>query len=49
MIKYQQNESLKGNDLNALNIVNTIKEANGLAILAHPARYRLNFNILIIP
>ncbi len=47
MSKYQQNQSLKGHDLKASNIVNTIKDANGLAILAHPARYRLNYKTLI--
>ncbi len=44
---YSQGESVIGNALNAENVINSIHEAGGLAILAHPARYRLPYYELI--
>ena len=40
---YTNGESSYGDALNASNIVNAIHNAGGLAILAHPARYRLPY------
>ena len=44
---YRNGESAIGQDLEAKSVVRAIHDAGGLAILAHPARYRLNYNILI--
>ena len=46
--KYLQTYSLKGEYLRAESIINAIHEARGVAILAHPARYKLNYKDLII-
>ena len=45
---YSAGESAVGQPLDATNVVSAIHKAGGLAILAHPARYRLNYNELII-
>ncbi len=47
LIPYCQGESTYGKFLDSEYVVNSIHEAGGLAILAHPARYRLPFNVLI--
>ena len=44
---YILNESAIGDSLSAVNVINSIHQAGGLAILAHPARYRLPFYLLI--
>ena len=44
---YTQGESAIGNYLQANSVSKAIKDAGGLSFLAHPARYRLPFNILI--
>ncbi len=44
---YLKGEACVGSYLNADSVVKSIHEANGLAILAHPARYRLNYKELI--
>jgi len=44
---YTFGESVTGNLLQAEVVVDEIHKANGLAILAHPARYRLDFSDLI--
>ena len=46
--KYLQGHSAKGSLLSAASVVNSIHQANGLCVLAHPARYRLSFNELIL-
>lgn len=48
MQKYLQGNSVKGINLKAESIVSAIHNANGLCILAHPARYKLHFNHLIL-
>mgnify|MGYP001178771374 CR=1 FL=1 len=47
LIPYIQGESPIGNDLQAKSVCQAIKEAGGISFLAHPARYRLPYNILI--
>ena len=44
---YIQGESPIGNDLQARSVCRAICEAGGISFLAHPARYRLAYNILI--
>ena len=44
---YIQSESPVGIDLQATSVCKAINEAGGLSFLAHPARYRLPFNVLI--
>ncbi len=44
---YIDNKSAIGNDLLASTVVDSIHKANGIAVLAHPARYKLPFDILI--
>tara|TARA_Y100001968_G_C19453578_1_gene770488 strand:- start:2259 stop:2900 length:642 start_codon:yes stop_codon:yes gene_type:complete len=46
--KYLQGHALMGEEIKAELIVSAIHKANGLAILAHPARYRIQYNDLII-
>ena len=48
LVPYIQGEATTGINLQATNVVKSIHKAGGLAILAHPARYRLPFNQLII-
>ena len=47
LIPYVQGHSTKGIHLQAKNVVKAIHNAGGLAFLAHPARYRLNYESLI--
>ena len=44
---YIDNKSAIGNELLASTVVDSIHKANGIAVLAHPARYKLPFYILI--
>ena len=44
---YIDNKSAIGNELLASSVVDSIHKANGIAVLAHPARYKLPFDILI--
>ncbi len=44
---YKNGESVTGSLLRAESVVTAIKEANGISVLAHPARYRLHFEDLI--
>ncbi len=45
--KYTLGEALHGDSLRAENVVKTIQDSGGFAILAHPARYRKGFSELI--
>ena len=45
--KYITNQSAVGYNLLASTVVNCIHKANGIAILAHPARYKIPFQTLI--
>ena len=47
LLPYVENRSAIGNELLASNVVDSIHNANGIAVLAHPARYKLPFDILI--
>ncbi len=47
MQAYTYGEAPTGNSLRAEFVVNSIHNAGGLAILAHPARYRLDYKQLI--
>ena len=47
MNPYIQGCSPKGSYLNAKSVVEAIRESNGISILAHPARYRLDYKTLI--
>ena len=44
---YIDNKSAIGNELLASTVVDSIHKANGIVVLAHPARYKLPFDILI--
>ena len=44
---YVDHKSAIGNELLASTVVDSIHKANGIAVLAHPARYKLPFDILI--
>ena len=44
---YLLNNSVKGDLLEASNVIENIKKANGLSFLAHPARYRIPYTKLI--
>ena len=44
---YIQGQSAIGNNLQARQVMNVIREAGGLSFLAHPGRYRIPFDILI--
>ncbi len=44
---YIKGESPVGVDLQSKSVCKAIKEAGGLSFLAHPARYRLPFNVII--
>ena len=44
---YVDYKSAIGNELLASTVVDSIHKANGIAVLAHPARYKLPFDILI--
>tara|TARA_Y100001968_G_C19123184_1_gene602946 strand:- start:165 stop:740 length:576 start_codon:yes stop_codon:yes gene_type:complete len=47
LLPYIDHKSAIGNELLAINVVNSIHKANGIAVLAHPARYKIPFDILI--
>ena len=47
LLPYIDHKSAIGNELLASNVVNSIHKANGIAVLAHPARYKLSFDVLI--
>ncbi len=47
LLPYVDHKSPIGNELLASTVVDTIHKANGIAVLAHPARYKLPFDILI--
>ncbi len=47
LTSYLKGESVQGADLRAENVVKAIRNSNGISILAHPARYRLDFSTLI--
>ena len=47
LLPYIDHKSAIGNQLLATTVVECIHNANGIAVLAHPARYKLPFNILI--
>ena len=44
---YNQGDAVVGEALRAESVVNAIHSAGGLAVLAHPARYRLQHDLLI--
>ena len=44
---YLHGEAVTGSPLRAENVVNAINKSRGISILAHPARYRINFPALI--
>ncbi len=44
---YCHGEAVTGSSLRAENVVNAIHKSCGISILAHPARYRLDFPVLI--
>ena len=44
---YTQSESPIGNHLHIRSVSNAIRKSGGISFLAHPARYRIPFNILI--
>ena len=47
LLPYVDNKSAIGNELLASTVVDSIHKANGIAVLAHPARYKLPFDLLI--
>ena len=47
LLPYVEHRSAIGNELLASNVVDSIHNANGITVLAHPARYKLPFDILI--
>ena len=47
LIPYVNHKSAIGNKLLASTVVESIHNANGIAVLAHPARYKIPFEILI--
>ncbi len=44
---YIQGEATQGNFLRAETVIESIRRAKGISILAHPARYRLDYNFII--
>lgn len=44
---YMQGKAPQGSDALAANVISAVHQANGLAVLAHPARYRLRATELI--
>lgn len=44
---YMQGKSPQGSDALAVNVISAVHQANGLAVLAHPVRYRLGATELI--
>ncbi len=47
LLPYIDHKSAIGNELLASTVVQSIHNANGIAVLAHPARYKIPFNVLI--
>ena len=47
LLPYIDHKSAIGNELLASTVVESIHNANGIAVLAHPARYKIPFDILI--
>ena len=47
LLPYVDNKSAVGNELLASTVVDSIHKSNGIAVLAHPARYKLPFDLLI--
>ena len=47
LLPYVDHKSAIGNELLASTVVDSIHKANGIAVLAHPARYKLPFDLLI--
>ena len=47
LLPYVDHKSAIGHELQAKNVVNSIHNANGIVVLAHPARYKISFDILI--
>ena len=47
LFPYIDHKSANGNQLLATTVVESIHKANGIAVLAHPARYKIPFDILI--
>jgi len=47
LLPYIDNKSAIGKELLASTVVKSIHNANGIAVLAHPARYKIPFEILI--
>ena len=47
LLPYVDHKSAIGNELLASTVVDSIHKANGIAVLAHPARYKIPFDILI--
>ncbi|KGG15279.1 MULTISPECIES: PHP domain-containing protein [unclassified Prochlorococcus] len=44
---YTKGEAVTGSDLLAVNVIKAIKKSNGISILAHPARYRKDYKLMI--
>ena len=47
LLPYVDHKSAIGNELLASTVVDSIHKANGIAVLAHPARYKIPFDLLI--
>jgi predicted metal-dependent phosphoesterase TrpH len=47
LLPYVDHKAAIGNELLASTVVDSIHKANGIAVLAHPARYKLPFDLLI--
>ena len=47
LVPYIDHKSAIGNELLASTVVDSIHKANGIAVLAHPARYKIPFDVLI--
>jgi len=47
LLPYVDHKSAIGNELLATSVVESIHNANGIVVLAHPARYKLPFDLLI--
>ena len=47
LLPYVDHKSAIGHELLASTVVDSIHKANGIAVLAHPARYKLPFDLLI--
>ena len=47
ILPYIQGETAQGHYLRAETVINSIRNSKGISILAHPARYRLDYTFLI--